>query len=76
MCDLVEQEAAHQRAQPRLEVQEVDIGVASPLPIAEACVLLAVEIVEQDDVAVMHRCHLRPVDDREAMDITEQLHFR
>jgi hypothetical protein len=46
------------------------------LPIAEACVLLAVEIVEQNDVVVVHRHHLRLVDDREAMDITEQLYFR
>ena len=76
MRDLVQKKAAHQRAQPRLEAQEVQIGVAPTLPVAEAGVLFAVEIVEQDDVAVMHRRHLRTIDDREAMDIAEQLHFR
>ncbi len=76
MRDLVQKEAAHQRAQPGLEAEEVQICVASALPVAEAGVLFAVEIVEKDDVAFRHRRHLRPIDDREAMDIAEQLHFR
>ena len=71
----VEQEGAHQRAQPRLKAEEIEVTVALPLPITEARIVLTVEIVEQDNVAISQSAHLGMIDDSEAMDIAEQLHF-